>query len=87
MCPPVGETHFNLQSAKLFAQLWRRDSCCQAAQRCAQHVLTQRDRKRLPAKKNSEACRTKRVPTRWLVVRGQTTELEIARDGYQLIVT
>ena len=37
--------------------------------------------------KNSEACRTKRVPTRWLVVRGQTTELEIARDGYQLIVT
>ena len=38
MCLPVGETRFNMQSAKLFAQLWRRDSCCQAAQRCAQHV-------------------------------------------------
>ena len=87
MCPPVGETHFNLQSAKLFAQLWRHDSCCQAAQRCAQHVTYPTRSQKASGEKNSEDCRTKRVPTRWLVVCGQTTELEIARDGYQLIVT
>ena len=56
MCPPVGETHFNLQSAKLFAQLWRRDSCCQAARCCAQHVeLTRRDRMKASGEENSEA--------------------------------
>ena len=62
MCPPVGETHFNLLSAKLFAQLWRRDSCCQAARCCAQHVkLTQRDRMKASGEKKfggltDEAC-------------------------------
>ena len=51
MCPPVGETHFNLLSAKLYAQLWRRNSCCQAARRCAQHVeLTRRDRMKASGK-------------------------------------
>lgn len=70
MSLPVGETHFNMLSAKLFAQLWRRDSCCQAARRCAQHVTYQtRSQKASGEKKfgglTNKACTDVLVGSSW----------------------